>query len=123
MRWCVIASFPFARHARAVHVLGVSGKSVVLYALVFTCRYLDLFVNFISVYNSVMKVVYLATTYFTVYLIYVKFRSTYHRSQDTFRIELLILPAAALAFLWNHEFTVLEVGPVRELRQSLPLLI
>jgi len=38
---------------------GVSGKSVLLYAVVFTCRYLDLFTHFISLYNSVMKIIYL----------------------------------------------------------------
>ena len=35
---------------------GISGKSQVLFALVFATRYLDLFTNFISAYNSVMKV-------------------------------------------------------------------
>lgn len=35
---------------------GISGKSQVLFALVFTTRYLDLFTVFISAYNSVMKV-------------------------------------------------------------------
>ncbi|XP_053082782.1 ER lumen protein-retaining receptor 3 isoform X3 [Acinonyx jubatus] len=34
---------------------GISGKSQILFALVFTTRYLDLFTNFISVYNTVMK--------------------------------------------------------------------
>jgi ER lumen protein retaining receptor len=89
--------------------LGVSGKSVLLYAIVFTCRYLDLFLNYISLYNSIMKVVYLASTYLTIYLIYIKFKSTYDRNHDSFRIELLLLPTAALAFIWNHEFSVLEV--------------
>lgn len=56
-----------------------------------------------------MKILYLILTYLTIYLIYVKFKSTYDRSHDSFRIELLILPAAALSFLWNHEFSVLEV--------------
>ncbi|CAF1133373.1 unnamed protein product [Adineta ricciae] len=88
---------------------GVSGKSVVLYAIVFSFRYLDLFVHYVSAYNSIMKIVYLTSTYFTLYLIYVKFKSTYHRSHDSFRIELLILPSAALAFIWNHEFSVLEI--------------
>lgn len=83
---------------------------MLLYAIVFTCRYLDLFVHFVSLYNSIMKIIYLIATYVTVYLIYVKFRSTYDRSHDSFRIELLILPACALAFVWNHEFSVLEVG-------------
>lgn len=35
---------------------GISGKSQILFALVFTTRYLDLFTNFISIYNTVMKV-------------------------------------------------------------------
>jgi ER lumen protein retaining receptor len=91
-----------------VHI-GVSGKSVFLYALVFTCRYLDLFIHYVSLYNSIMKVIYLISTYLTIYLIYVKFKSTYDRNHDSFRIEILILPSIALAFLWNHEFSVLEV--------------
>lgn len=89
--------------------VGLSGKSVALYAVVFTCRYLDLFFTFISIYNSVMKVIYLVATYGTIYLIYRKFRSTYDSNHDTFRVELLILPAAVLAFIWNHELTILEV--------------
>lgn len=35
---------------------GISGKSQLLFALVFTTRYLDLFTSFISAYNTVMKV-------------------------------------------------------------------
>jgi ER lumen protein retaining receptor len=89
--------------------LGVSGKSVLLYAIVFTCRYLDLFTHIISLYNSVMKIIYLVSTFFTLYLIYRKFRATYDRNHDTFRIEFLILPSAVLALIWNFEFSVLEV--------------
>lgn len=37
-------------------ISGISGKSQVLFALVFTTRYLDLFTAFISIYNTVMKV-------------------------------------------------------------------
>lgn len=91
-------------------VSGVSGKSVLLYAIVFTCRYLDLFTHFVSLYNSVMKVIYLVSTYFTLYLIYRKFKPTYDRNHDTFRIEFLLLPSAVLALLWNHEFSILEVN-------------
>lgn len=40
----------------SLFVLGISGKSQVLLALVFTTRYLDLFTVFISTYNTVMKV-------------------------------------------------------------------
>ncbi|CAF2741019.1 unnamed protein product [Rotaria sp. Silwood2] len=88
---------------------GLSGKSVLLYAIVFTCRYLDLFTHFISLYNSVMKTIYFISTFFTLYLIYRKFKATFDRNHDTFRIEFLLLPSAVLALLWNHEFSVLEV--------------
>ncbi|VDK19597.1 unnamed protein product [Anisakis simplex] len=37
-------------------VAGISGRSQVMFAAVFTSRYLDLFTNFISFYNSAMKV-------------------------------------------------------------------
>ena len=35
---------------------GISGKSQVLFAVVFTARYLDLFTNYLSLYNTCMKV-------------------------------------------------------------------
>ena len=47
--WILIVSCPYP-------TAGISGKSQILFALVFTTRYLDLFTNFISIYNTVMKV-------------------------------------------------------------------
>lgn len=44
---------------------GISGKSQVLFAIVFTTRYLDLFTIFISPYNTIMKVRRSATHGFT----------------------------------------------------------
>ncbi|KIH63558.1 ER lumen protein retaining receptor [Ancylostoma duodenale] len=87
----------------------LSGRSQVLFAIVFISRYLDLFTNFISVYNSVMKVFFLATSIGTVYLMWVKFKATYDRNNDSLRIEFLVIPAAILALLINHEFTLMEV--------------
>ena len=89
---------------------GLSGKSQILFALVFSTRYLDLFLTFISVYNTVMKIIYLVCAYGTVYLMLVKFKATYDSNHDTFRIEFLLIPVAGLACLVNHEFSVLEVG-------------
>ena len=37
-------------------VPGISGKSQILFSLVFTTRYLDLLTSFISLYNTTMKV-------------------------------------------------------------------
>ncbi|KAM4651354.1 ER lumen protein-retaining receptor 3 [Discoglossus pictus] len=88
---------------------GISGKSQLLFALVFTTRYLDLFTTFISVYNTIMKVVFLICAYITIYLIYVKFRKTYDSENDTFRMEFLLVPVVGLAFLENYAFTPLEI--------------
>lgn len=88
---------------------GISGKSQVLYAIVFTTRYLDLFFSFVSYYNTIMKVVFIASTYATIVLIFWKFRATYDSEDDSFRAEVLVIPAAGLAVLVNHEFSVFEI--------------
>ena len=88
---------------------GISGKSQVLFALVFTTRYLDLVLNFVSIYNTVMKVIFLVSAYGTLFLMFVKFKATYDSNHDTFRAEFLVIPAVGLACLVNHEFSVLEV--------------
>lgn len=90
-------------------VAGISGKSQILFALVFATRYLDLFTNFVSIYNSVMKVIYIGSAFTTVYFIYVKFKATYDGNHDTFRIEFLLIPVAGLSVLVNHEFSALEI--------------
>ncbi|KAL6256175.1 hypothetical protein P5V15_012291 [Pogonomyrmex californicus] len=88
---------------------GISGKSQILFAIVYTTRYLDLFTTFISAYNTFMKIVFIATSLATVFLMYVKFKATYDHNHDTFRIEFLILPAFVLALLINHELSFVEV--------------
>ncbi|XP_013143647.1 PREDICTED: ER lumen protein-retaining receptor [Papilio polytes] len=88
---------------------GISGKSQILFAIVYTSRYLDLLTTFVSAYNTIMKIVFVVASYATVYLMYVKFKATYDHNHDTFRIEFLLIPSAILALLINREFTVLEV--------------
>ena len=90
---------------------GISGKSQVLFGIVFVTRYLDLATNFVSMYNTVMKVVFILALVATCYLIFFKFRATYDANHDTFRAEFLVIPTAGLAVLVNHEFSLLEVGP------------
>lgn len=93
---------------------GISLKSQALYLLVFVTRYLDLFTNFISLYNSIMKVLFILSSGYIVYLIRIKYQSSYDREHDTFRIEFLILPSAVLAFLVNEEFSFFEVKKKNE---------
>ncbi|XP_005734732.1 ER lumen protein-retaining receptor 2 [Maylandia zebra] len=88
---------------------GISGKSQILFALVFTTRYLDLFTSFISLYNTCMKLIYIGCAYATVYLIYAKFRATYDGNHDSFRVEFLVVPVGGLSVLINHDFSPLEI--------------
>ena len=97
---------------------GISGKSQILFAMVFVTRYLDLFTTFISVYNSTMKTVYIVGTFFTIYLIYMKFKATYDGNNDTFRMEFLVVPIAGLSCLVNHEFAVMEVREITNKNKS-----
>jgi ER lumen protein retaining receptor len=91
-------------------LLGISGKSQILFAVVYLSRYLDLFTTFISVYNTFMKFVFVVSSLGTLYLMYMKFRATYDHNHDSFRIEFLLVPCVILALLLNHDFTVLEVS-------------
>jgi len=88
---------------------GISGKSQVLFLIVFVSRYLDLVTNFVSVYNTVMKIFFIASAAGTVYLMFIKFKATYDGNHDTFRVEFLLAPVAILALVLNHEFSVMEV--------------
>ncbi|ODM96643.1 ER lumen protein-retaining receptor [Orchesella cincta] len=88
---------------------GISGRSQLLFALTYTARYLDLVTNWVSLYNTVMKVFFIATSYATIYLMYLKFKATYDSNHDTFRVEFLLLPVTILALVLNHEFSFMEI--------------
>ena len=89
---------------------GISLKSIELYFIVFLTRYIDLFTTYISLYNSCMKVFYLASTGTLIYLIRTKYRSTYDKEHDNFKLVYLIAPCAVLALLINDYFSPIEVG-------------
>jgi len=88
---------------------GISGKSQLLFALTYTARYLDLVTNFVSVYNTAMKLFFITASYATLYLMYVKFKATYDSNHDSFRIEFLLIPVTILALVVNHEFAFMEI--------------
>lgn len=97
-----ICLYPFA---------GISLKTQELYALVFASRYLDIFTDFISVYNTVMKLIFLGSSFSIVWYIrrHKLVRRSYDKDQDTFRHYFLILPCLLLALLINEKFTFKEV--------------
>jgi len=88
---------------------GISFKTQVLYVVVFCTRYLDIFTNFVSLYNTIMKIFFISSAIYIVYLMKVKYQATWQPSLDTFKVEYLVIPSAVLALIINHKFTIMEV--------------
>ncbi|KAG0326623.1 endoplasmic reticulum retention protein [Dissophora globulifera] len=90
-------------------VSGISFKTQALYAGVFLTRYLDLFSNFHSLYNSVMKVFFISTSLYIVYLMKFKFKATNDPRLDTFQVQYIIGGAALLSLIANYAFNFQEI--------------
>ncbi|KAL3657277.1 hypothetical protein V7S43_017785 [Phytophthora oleae] len=91
---------------------GISLKTQELFFLVFVTRYVDLFFHFVSLYNTLMKLLFLLFSGAIVYVIRFKepFRSTYDKSHDAFlHVKFAILPCALLALVFNEQFEVMEI--------------
>jgi ER lumen protein retaining receptor len=91
--------------------VGLSRKTQELYLLVFASRYLDLFTDYISLYNSVMKVVFITSSAAILWYMrrHPQVRRTYDKEQDTFRHTILVAAAFLLALIFNERFTFREV--------------
>ncbi|CAL5346218.1 unnamed protein product [Camellia sinensis] len=90
---------------------GISLKTQELYALVFVTRYLDLFTDFISVYNTVMKLVFIGSSLAIVWCMrwHRAVKRSYDRELDTFRHYLVIAASLVLALLVHEKFTFQEI--------------
>lgn len=51
------------------NAIGISIKTQELYLVVFATRYLDLFTTFYSLYNSLMKILYISATSYIIYMV------------------------------------------------------
>jgi ER lumen protein retaining receptor len=84
------------------NAVGISIKTQQLYLLVFVTRYLDLLTSFYSLYNSIMKVLYISATAYVIFMVYKTepFRTEYDRSQDSFlHWQFAVAPCAVLALV------------------------
>ncbi|KAH9485653.1 ER lumen protein-retaining receptor [Psilocybe cubensis] len=88
---------------------GISFKTQMLYVIVFVTRYLDLFFRYVSLYNSVMKLFFITSSCYILYLMKFKYRPTHDPSIDTFKIEYLIGPSVLFALLFHYHFWVSEL--------------
>lgn len=96
------------------NAIGISIKTQELYLVVFLARYLDLFFTFYSVYNTVMKILYIASTAYVIYMVYFTepFKTNYEKSHDSFlHWYFAVIPCALLAIVTIfQEFDLLEVS-------------
>ncbi|KAF9463601.1 ER lumen protein retaining receptor-domain-containing protein [Collybia nuda] len=88
---------------------GISFKTQALYVAVFVTRYPDLLFRFISFYNSIMKLFFIVSSCYILYLMRYRFRPTFDPSIDTFRIEYLLGPCFILGCIFNYKFNFTEV--------------
>lgn len=88
---------------------GISLKAQLIYAFVFTTRYLDIFWNFASLYNWMFKIFYLVTTYYTIYLIAFKFNDSYQAPLDKTPVLYVIIPSYLIALIFTRPWTFFEV--------------
>ncbi|KAJ1945217.1 endoplasmic reticulum retention protein [Linderina macrospora] len=88
---------------------GISLKTQALYFLVFVTRYLDLFTSFVSIYNTLMKLFFLCSAGYIVYMMLQPLKATYDKALDTFRIEYVLAGAALFALVFPHKYTVVEI--------------
>lgn len=89
--------------------IGISFKTQMLYTIVFMTRYLDLTFHFISIYNTCMKIFFIASSVYILYLMRVKYKATYDPGLDTFRFEYLLGFAMLLGVAFSYDYTPVEV--------------
>ncbi|WFD41043.1 endoplasmic reticulum retention protein [Malassezia japonica] len=88
---------------------GISLKTQLLYVAVFVTRYLALF-SPPRLYLIVMKIFFISSSLYVVYLMKVKFKSRVEVDIDTVRLDYLVGACAVLSLLFNYKFTPLEIA-------------
>ncbi|KAF8817786.1 endoplasmic reticulum lumen protein retaining receptor (ERD2) family protein [Cardiosporidium cionae] len=97
---------------KSKNCVGVSCQMQEIYAIVFVCRYVDLLFKFVSIYNSVMKIVFITSTFYTIYLIRFKppISQTYNSKQDNFPyLKCLLPPIAVLGVLTAEKLAPTDI--------------
>ena len=96
------------------NAIGISIKTQELYLVVFITRYLDLFTTFYSMYNTLMKILYISATAYIIYMVKgtEPFKTTYEKAHDSFlHWKFAVLPCVILAIVTNviQGFNIMEV--------------
>lgn len=90
-------------------IKGISLKTQLLYMLVFITRYLDLLTfKFGSIYNFLLKIIYLGSTGYTIHMI-LKYSKSINQYVDDFKIIYVLIPSFILSLIFNYKFTFIEI--------------
>jgi len=87
---------------------GISRSTQILYFLVFTTRYLDLFDHSQTAYLVFFKTTYIITSIITL-AIFVKLGKTYERQKDTCSLVVIFVPCLTAAMMLSTQHTMLEL--------------
>lgn len=93
---------------------GISFKSQFLYLIVYITRYIDLLWTFyhmdpLSIYNTLMKIIFISSAAYTVYLMLTEYKPTHDSNLDTFKVQYLLGASAVLAILFPQKYEFAEV--------------
>eukprot|EP00397_Hematodinium_sp_SG-2012_P020022 GEMP01020604.1.p1 GENE.GEMP01020604.1~~GEMP01020604.1.p1 ORF type:complete len:218 (+),score=15.74 GEMP01020604.1:226-879(+) len=92
--------------------VGVSSRMQEIYLIVFMSRYMDLLWSFVSVYNTVMKLFFIVSTAYLVYVMRFKppINQTYDRNADSFSYtKFFLVPALLLGVICADEYSISEI--------------
>lgn len=91
---------------------GISLRTRVLYLFVFLARYGDLFLYYVSFYNTFMKILYLSTSGYIIYLMTISptYKNTWYHDLDNFATLPLVIVSVVLAFICTARYTAFEIS-------------
>lgn len=89
---------------------GLSLKTQAIYVIVFVLRYVDLLFKFVSIYNSLMKMFFISTSVYTVYLMIRKYPKRIREDTDTFPVKYLGMFACVLSLIFTHSYSLRELS-------------
>jgi len=107
----LVSIFILLQKMRSSHSCsGISFKSQILYLMVYCTRYLDIFWTFThSAWNTTFKLLFLASSAYTLYLMINDYKPTHDPGLDTFKVQYLFGGSAVLAILLPYEYTPVEM--------------
>ena len=88
---------------------GLSLKTQILYVVVYFTRYLDLFTKFYSLYNTSLKLVFIASSIYTVYVMVYKYKKPIQENIDNFPLKYLIGGAILASLIFTHKYSIGEI--------------